>query len=105
MIVVFKWSPPVASICAEADEIIYPTYGQRTSTTVGTARACTYVSELIGDTRESRAETGRTHFGELDRDDAPCTLHAELQPERACREPAETARQDPERDERASKQN
>ena len=64
-----------------------------------------YVSELIGDTRESRAETSRAHLCKLDRDDTPRALHAELQPECACRKPTETAWQNPERNERARKQN
>jgi hypothetical protein len=62
----------------------------------------TYVSELVGDTREGRSERGRRHFGEVDGDlrragcvskieegrrrrtyDTPCALHAELYAEGA----------------------
>jgi hypothetical protein len=46
---------------------------------------CAHVSELIGDTGESRAEAGRAHLSEQDRDDAPFAPQPELQPERACR--------------------
>ena len=68
-------------------------------------KACAYVTELIGDTGERRAETGRAHLRKLDRDDTPCALHTKLQPERACRKPAESARQDPERNECTGNQN
>jgi hypothetical protein len=64
-----------------------------------------YVSELVGNTGERRAEPGRAHLGELDRDNTPCTLYAKLQPERASRKTTECVGQDPERDECASEHN
>ena len=78
----------------------------------------TYVSNLVRDTRESRTEGRRGHFGKLDWDlqcgrehscqrthalhpslmathHSPGTLHAELDAERASREGAEATWQDP----------
>ena len=59
-----------------------------------TTRVRAYIFELICYTGESHAEAWGAHLGKLDRDD--CTLHAELEPERAYRKPTETSRQDPE---------
>ncbi len=64
-----------------------------------------YVSELVADTRERRAETGWAHLRKLDRNDTPCSLHAKLQPERASGERTKRVGQDPERDEDASEHN
>jgi hypothetical protein len=80
---------------------------KRTTTTYerGGWQVPPYVSKLVGDTGERRAETGRAHLGQLDRNDAPRSLHTKLQPERAGREPAERVGEDPERDESASPHN
>ena len=83
----------------------------------------TYVTNLVGHTRERRTEGRRGDLRELDGDlqgtpvhksaiyvrgafascdthNSPGTLHAELDAERACRERAEARREDPQWDER-----
>jgi len=63
------------------------------------------VSDLLGDAGERRVEARWAHLGELNRDDAPRSLHTELEPERSCRKPAERVGQDPKRDKGTCKQN
>lgn len=65
-------------------------------------RSLAYVSDLVSNAGECRAETRRAHLGQLDWNDTPSTLHAELQPKRAHGEPAEAIGEDPERDEYTS---
>lgn len=66
--------------------------------------ATTHISQLICDARERRTESGRTHLGKLDGNDAPRALHAKLDPERAGRESAEASWKDPERDKRPAEE-
>lgn len=60
-----------------------------------------HVTKLIGNTTERRAERRRSNLTQVDGNRTPCSLHAELNEECAERKKTETARQDPQRDERA----
>jgi hypothetical protein len=63
-----------------------------------------HVSELVCNTREGSTEPGWAHLSELDGDNAPRALHAELYTERASGKRLESARQDPKRNESSAQQ-
>src|SRR5260370_2235565 len=100
MIVIFKWSPPIASICADAADIIYQKEGRLSiNKQVIWYNRATYVSDLVCNTREGSSESGWAHLGELYGDHTPRTLNAKLHTENASRKRTEARRKNPERNE------
>lgn len=65
------------------------------------SRTTRHVTELVGDTSETRSESGRRDFPEEDGHDTPGALNTGLHEEAAGSQTSEAARQDPERDERS----
>lgn len=102
--------PPVASICADADDTIYTQ--SRSSTNPHQhirlkheeKKEGTHVPELVRHTWERSSERRRTQLRQLNRDNTPSALYTKLHAESASGETREAARKDPEGDEGADEE-